>query len=66
MLRNNMLYSQYGFEYYSSGKEMRTHDEHREMRYEQQMFEQIQHRKEAQTPIKKQMQVVPALVFQLN
>ena len=45
---------------------MLVHDEHREMHYAQQTFEQIQHRKEVQTLIKKQMQVVPALRLKLK
>ena len=45
---------------------MHVHDEYHEMHYAQQMFEQNQHHKEVQNLIRKQMQVVPALVPKLK
>jgi hypothetical protein len=41
---------------------MHVHDEYHETHYAQQTFEQTQRRKEVQTLIKKQMQVVLVLV----
>ena len=40
---------------------MHVRDEYHGMHYAQQMFEQIQHHKEAQNLVRKRMQVVPAL-----
>jgi hypothetical protein len=45
---------------------MHVRDEYHGMHYAQQMFEQIQHHKEAQTLVKKQMQVEPALAPKLK